>query len=61
MSNFAKVSWNSEKNRYELVIGGVLKAYADKCENDKEHEEGRKQLVKTAEDKGYTVHSEKRG
>lgn len=55
MSSFAKVSWNVENERYELKIGGVLKAYAQ-CENDKEHEEGKQQLVKLAEGKGYTVH-----
>jgi hypothetical protein len=57
MSNFAKVSWNGDLERYELRIDGILKAYAQ-AENDKEHEEGKAQLVKLAEGKGYTVHVE---
>ena len=55
-SNFALVTWNSENDRYELHIGGVLKAYVEG--NDTEQELGRQELVKMAETKGYTVHSE---
>jgi hypothetical protein len=55
MSRFAKVRWNEELLRYELLIDGIIKAYAI-YENDEEREEGIHQLVKLAEDKGYTAH-----
>ena len=54
MSNFAKVSWNSEEGRYELTIGGVLKAYENGT-TDAEHEVGSKQLYNVARAKGYDV------
>jgi hypothetical protein len=59
MTNFAKVRWNDELSRYELHIGGVLKAYAQ-AENDEEHKLGKDELIKLAEKKGYTVHVESR-
>ena len=47
----AKINWVND--RYELKIDGVLKAYTEN-----EHEIGKGQLAKMAEDKGYTVHVE---
>jgi hypothetical protein len=58
MTNIAIVKWNDTSNRYELIIDGVLKAYAN-WETHKEIPEGKKQLVKLAEDNGYHVHVEK--
>lgn len=59
MSNFTKVSWNKEEGRYELKIGGVLKAYENGT-TDVEHEEGARQLSTVAKVKGYDVNFIKR-
>jgi hypothetical protein len=54
MSNFTKVSFNKELGRYELNIDGVLKAHSE-GNNDAEHEIGKDNLIKMAEQKGYDV------
>lgn len=58
MNNKAIISWNNErgKERYELHIDGVLKAYSDNWNSTPEHhEEGKQILIEMAEGKGYVV------
>jgi hypothetical protein len=48
MDNQATIKENG--GQFELWIGGVLKAYSQT-----DHEAGRKELIKMAEEKGYIV------
>lgn len=53
-NNVAKVSWNETEGRFELHILNILKAYSNGS-TPEEHEEGKKELVTIAKEKGYTV------
>lgn len=59
-NNVAKISWCDGHKRYELHILNKLKAYSTADEPDQEnnqetHAQGKKDLIKLAQDKGYTV------
>lgn len=60
VNNIARVIWDERELRYELYILNKLKAYSTVEEEGQEetkenHEQGRKDLIKMAKDKGYTV------
>jgi hypothetical protein len=55
----AKVNFNNVMKRYELTIEGKLKAYSSGNNTD-EHIVGLNRMVELAEQKGYTVHVDKR-
>lgn len=64
MNNKAIISWNSTKGkeRYELHIDGVLKAYSDNWNGTPEHhEKGKQALIEIAQEKGYVVEIQENG
>jgi hypothetical protein len=55
----AHIKWHKILERFELVIEGTLKAYSS-GENMDEHLAGASRMQELAEEKGYTVHLDKR-
>lgn len=54
MGGIAFIYWNEIEKRFELKIDNKLKAHSS-GENKLEHLEGKENLGKIAEEKGYTV------
>lgn len=50
MDRVAKIKWNKENERYELYIGGKLKAYTQD-----DHEKGLEEMKRMVDEKGYMI------
>ncbi|AHJ88656.1 hypothetical protein GBK2_58 [Geobacillus phage GBK2] len=50
MHNTATITWNEKEGRYELHIGGKLKAYTQH-----DHKQGAAEMERMAREKGYEV------
>lgn len=62
MDNVANIVWNDEQERYELFIGGEIKAYTmgevvdgEALNTMEGHATGKKEMAEMVEKKGYTV------
>jgi hypothetical protein len=53
MDNVAVIRFNEDQTRYDLIIGGKLKAYTDI-----DHEAGKQELIRMVKEKGYTIEFE---
>lgn len=51
--NIAVIRFNENETRYDLIIGGKLKAYTEI-----DHAAGKEQLIQMAKEKGYTIEFE---